>query len=514
MKTSDILVIGSGIAGLTGAALLARDGRRVLLLESHDKVGGCAGYFEVPSKWGDFRFPTGATTALGLENGGLHAEIFEGLSVECPSLPVEKLAVFLPDLRTDLWQNPDKWRRARRQLPGNRAGQERFWRLQEMVADAVWFALSRKPSLPLETFADLGRNLSLINPRLAPMIAALPFSVGEAMKWLRIDRDRAFSALVNLQLIITTQSLSHAAPLGNGMAGLDLWRHGARHPTGGVGRIAEALREGFEKCGGEIRFGARVTQVRRAGEIWEIEVASGEIFRARKIVANMSPGNAAKLLESSEHSPRKLHRSTRRAARSWGAVTLYCALREDAVPAGFPLHAQVLTGYHRAPPYLKPGAGDDVFLSLSARGDLCSAPAGWRALNISTHVSLADWQHLTPEKYREKKKFWRDKLLDGARVALPNLDESRGFVICGTPSSWEDYTLRASGAVGGVPLTRRTANLRALPSRLGIADFHLVGDSTFPGQGTVACALSGFNAWRDINKESPQQATGYLNEGV
>lgn len=110
--------------------------------------------------------------------------------------------------------------------------------------------------------------------------------------------------------------------------------------------------------------------------------------------------------------------------------------------------------------------------------------------------------------YRAQKKGWRDRLLEGVRVALPDFDAGKGFVISGTPSSWEDYTLRPGGSVGGAPLSRRNANLRALPSRVGLDNFRLVGDSTFPGQGTVACALSGFNAWRDLTTVISYQESG------
>src|SRR5215204_6532771 len=44
MPETDLLVIGAGMAGLTAAARAARDGRRVLVVEVGDDVGGSARY--------------------------------------------------------------------------------------------------------------------------------------------------------------------------------------------------------------------------------------------------------------------------------------------------------------------------------------------------------------------------------------------------------------------------------------------------------------------------------------
>ena len=44
----DVIVIGSGLAGLTAANVLGRAGYQVLLLEQHYKLGGLATWFRRP----------------------------------------------------------------------------------------------------------------------------------------------------------------------------------------------------------------------------------------------------------------------------------------------------------------------------------------------------------------------------------------------------------------------------------------------------------------------------------
>ena len=45
-KKYDVIVIGSGLGGMTAANRLAKGGSSVLLLEAHNKLGGFATWFK------------------------------------------------------------------------------------------------------------------------------------------------------------------------------------------------------------------------------------------------------------------------------------------------------------------------------------------------------------------------------------------------------------------------------------------------------------------------------------
>ena len=77
----DVIIIGAGHNGLTAAAYLARWGRRVLVLERRDVVGGCAVTEEVDP------------TASMLASEGIELEIGVGLCAEIKIKLIQTLRI-------------------------------------------------------------------------------------------------------------------------------------------------------------------------------------------------------------------------------------------------------------------------------------------------------------------------------------------------------------------------------------------------------------------------------------
>jgi len=298
---------------------------------------------------------------------------------------------------------------------------------------------------------------------------------------------------VDGQLLISAQVTSQRANALYGAAALDMPRRGVAHVRGGIGKLAQELVEVVRRYGGQVHHRQRVTRVvRQHGGMYRIETGKDAVFEADTVIFNLPPHDAAALL--GDDSPPKL-RGAKLPADGWGAFMVYVGLDGAAVPAGFPLHHQVLV---REPL----GEGNSVFLSLSLSDDVERGPAGHRALTISTHTDLHSWWRLFETDraaYEARKAATTERVLAAAEVALPGLRRHARLILPGTPLSFQRFTHRSHGWVGGFP---QTSLLRARGPHIG-ARLWLVGDSIFPGQSVLATALGGQRAAQAINRSLP-----------
>jgi phytoene dehydrogenase-like protein len=177
---------------------------------------------------------------------------------------------------------------------------------------------------------------------------------------------------------------------------------------------------------------------------------------------------------------------TRDADSLGGAVVVCLGVAEREVDFQDLTHHQILYDYRRPL-----GDGNNMFVSVSvsAPGDTDSAPAGHRAVMLSTHTEIDAWEQLDDSEHAARRKEIGEHLVALARRAYPRLAERPVVYEVGTPRAYERFAGRPRGAVGGVRQTVRNANQNAVPHDLGVPGFWLVGDSTWPGLGTVACVL-------------------------
>lgn len=476
------LIIGAGIGGLTVAALLLRAGRRVTVLESHVYPGGSAGTFFYKG----YRFDAGATLAGGFSPGGPHARLGELLGLEWPVRPADPAWVtHLPGLSVTQWADPAAWQAEReRAFPGSGG----FWALQERLADLAWDLSTRSFPWPPGSPRDLLRLAAALRPRT---LAAAPYLFSNLGSLIPRSAPPELTTFLDAQLIISAQTVSAQANALYAAAALDLPRRGVNHVRGGIGALAHTLVEWIRANGGQVHYRQAVEKIEpRGGQAWRVKTRKGVEWEGDQIVANLQPRALADLLGPA--APPALRRESGR-ARGWGAFMLYLGVDRRLIPPGLPDHHQVVVN-----PALPPGEGNTVFLSLSDPDDETRAPAGLRTLTLSTHTAVEDWWRAfraDPQAYAARKEAYTQRCLDAAERALPGLRSALRLCLPATPLTFQFYTRRPLGMVGGSP---QTSLLRARGPRTGLPNLWLVGDAIFPGQSTAGVTLGGMRVAAEI----------------
>lgn len=171
---------------------------------------------------------------------------------------------------------------------------------------------------------------------------------------------------------------------------------------------------------------------------------------------------------------------------------LYLGVRADGLQNA-PDHLQIVVD-----PEAALGEGNSVFLSASDREDLSRAPAGYRALTVSTHTAVEEWWrlfHTDPDGYAARKAAYTEKVLQAIERAIPGVRAAADLILPGTPVTFERFTRRPLGMVGGFP---QTSLFRARGPETGIKNAWLVGDSVFPGQSTAGVTLGAIRVANEV----------------
>lgn len=480
---ADVIVIGAGIAGLTAAALLANRGLKVIILEQNWLPGGCTSSYPRHG----YTFEAGATTLVGLDAGMPLRLVLEETGISLDPIRLETpMKVYLKDGEV-LTRHEDlqMWIAEAERVFGP-AGQRPFWEYCMGVAQKVWQTSGQQLNFPPSRWQDLvgmARGFSFGQMSLLPNAFT---SLEALLKRFGLHENARFRAFVDEQLLITAQNDASEVNALFGATALCYTNFGNYYMCGGMMGLVKPFVAYVEARGGSVLLRHKAVRVSETADGYAVETQKQGTFTAQYLLSAIPLNNTLPMLGDGLR--QRWESAAMVPARLRSAFTMGIAFkRGNAFDC---LHHQL----HLPEPLPQIG-GKSIFLSLSHPDDTTRCKPDECIASISTHIFDPHLQHVTDKAAIED--------------AIVDLLVQKGFLRredilyshSSSQKSWEKWTGRAFGFVGGYPQYLDIKPWQMKDARLDGKGAYICGDSTYPGQGIPGACLSGIIAVQKMKSD-------------
>ena len=289
----EYIIIGAGHNGLVAAAYLAKQGKKVIVLERRDIVGG-----QVVTESFEENFKVDSLHA----GGTLRPDIIKDLKLSLPAVSARKAFISLQADSNHLVLDADSVKAAesiKRFSEKDAANWQPFLDFMDKASRFIHQANATiMPRLPKNfsigegmDLAKLGIDLRMMGGKdMIRIIRGIPMTADEFVdEWFESDVVKAAVASLGI----------HGFTLGTFGAGtgytlMHNWanRGGMSHVSvqGGIGKITEALASAVKSFGGEIRTNAEVKSIQVDTFTCKgVLLANGEEISAKNVISAVDP---------------------------------------------------------------------------------------------------------------------------------------------------------------------------------------------------------------------------------
>lgn len=422
----DVIVIGSGLAGMTSANTLARSGHRVLLLEQHYKLGGMATWFKRPG---------GHIFDVSLHGFPV------GMLKSCRRYWTKEIADSIVQLKNIRFDNP----MFSLTTSFNR---EDFTRL-----------LIEKFKIPAETvqaFFDTARQMNFFDDQA--MTAKQLFD-----KFFP-GREDVVRLLMEPITYANGSTLEDPA-ISYGIVFSNFMSKGVFTFEGGTDRLIQLMHQELLRNGVDVRIRCDVEKIHVAGGRVTGVTVNGREIKARAVISNSNLKATVLNLVGPEHFEKKFIEEAEAVRLNNSSTQVYIALKPDEMideSTGDLLFSSTAPTFRT-----------DLLLSRDITSRTYSfyyprtRPEGRpRCLVVSsTNAHYSDWADLPEDEYQASKKDLVETTLDALDKYVPGIRDKVDHAEASTPRTFKHYTKHLFGASFGTKFEGLAVS-RSLPEQI------------------------------------------------
>ena len=496
----DVIVIGSGIGGLTTAGLLARvAGKRVLVLERHTEPGGLTHTFRRDGASWDVGVHYIGQLGPGSQ-GRAYFDYLSGGELEWNRMPDSYDRFVYPGVDLRVSSDPLRYERDLiAAFPQEARAIHRYF--QDVRRVTRWAALGFVQGMVPRPAASLLRAAQRLGGR-------------RATQTTKAYLDAHFRS-PRLKAVLASQWGDYGLPPSRSAFAVHAlivshYLEGAWFPRGGSARIARTFEKGIEQAGGAVRVAQEVTEILtengKAVGVRVMDHRSAQvrerIYRAPVIVSAIGASNTFNRLLPTFGEIGKRTGPARRSLEHLGtgtsAVTMLLRLRNDPRSIGIDGGNIWVNrdldheGAQRYSDSLLEGRPHDVFVSFPSLKS-GESPHTAELISFCDARAFRQWaeqprENRGPEYFALKERIAQG-MLELAERAAPGLTELVDYVETSTPLTYEHYTAHPAGAFYGPPATPLRFRSRPLGPRTAVPGLFLSGQDA--GSAGIMGAMMG-----------------------
>tara|TARA_R110002072_G_scaffold261258_2_gene419960 strand:- start:21399 stop:23069 length:1671 start_codon:yes stop_codon:yes gene_type:complete len=508
----DVIIIGSGVGGLSAAICLSREGKKVLVLEQHDVPGGWCHSFYLNG----FRFTPGVHYVGLLDKGQSTSTLYEGLGI------ANDLVFFR--------MNPDAYEHChigndRFNFPAN------FEALIERLSEKF-----PKEKKNITKYLNLVRNVSR-QLQLLPYVKGfwqhltIPFRTKEMGKYALFSLKRVINWHLKdplLKKILNIQFGDHGlspakASFPLHCAVMDHYFNGGFYPMGGGGAIVKAMTNKIKTYNGEVRTSTSVKKILiDSGKVKKaigVLLESGEQLFSDLIISNADPDITYRKLVGEQHLSKRLIKKLNKTKYSCTSLMLFLTVDADLRKIGLDSGNIWL---------MEDGEMDDVyskmlhpnveldeafpgmFISCTTLKDPVSFDGKHHTIEAITYIDYEVFKEFENEDFERSKKYldfkeiMKRKMLNTIEKVIPEIKKHIVHSDLGTPITNEYYINSTAGSVYGTEKSLKNIGPFAYKAKSEIKNLFLCGAS-IASHGVAGASYSGVQTAGEILGKSQDE---------